>query len=529
MHTKMSYILPSRKSTLKGLLLLLLISAVMGLFFKEFVPAEAEQMDQSPTNMVQPHKAEQEQPQEAQAGQNVIYLPITMHPRPQTPFGVESNSSLNTSVNRTLLEHTDNLGGNWVRIIRINWRELQPNEGDPIEWGLLRDFDQEVELLTNAGMKLIVVVQRFPRWATIEETSCGAIREDKFDAFARFMNQVVTRYPEVYYWELGNEPDVDQAIISPDSVFGCWGDIDDPYYGGEHYGKMLKVVTPAIRAANPSAKVMIGGLLLARPNNLLVEQGRGRPELFLEGIIRAGVEDNNFDYFDSVGYHGHSNSYAANLDYTGDQLGDWGIPRCGEDDHCKGSAKGKIIWLRNIMHRYGVDKPLFLNESTLTCNSRDNTRPICTAPNPDETFYQNQATHVSRVAVRSLNEGIEGFVWYTINGPGWSNGALLDETQTPRPVYYAYQTLIEQIGTASNVMSPTQLDLYGEEVEAYRFYKDGRAIDVVWGLTDNPVTLSVPRSGQVFDQAGNVLSSTISGNNRQFSIGFETIYIHRQP
>lgn len=530
MHTKIPISFPGSSRTLKGFLFFFLMSAVVGWLFNEFVPVKAGLIDQSLATMAQSEATEEQQGREQANGQNLIYLPIVMVPRPETPFGVEANPFLTSG---TLLERTDDLGGTWVRLMRINWRQLQPIEGGPIQWNLLSNFEEELRQLKAAQMKPIIIVQHSPRWATINEpfeTDCGAIREDKFQAFADFMSQVVARYPQVYYWELNNEPDVDPTLVSVDQIYGCWGKKSEPYYNGEQYGKMLKVVTPAIRAANPNAKVMVGGLLLNSPNTDEVEPENGRPELFLEGIIQAGLQDNNFDYFDSVGYHGHSNYYAANLDYTGDQLGGWGIPRCGDHDYCKGSAKGKIIWLRNIMQKYGVNKPLFLNESTLTCNSRNGERPICTAPNPDQTFYQNQATHVSRVVARSLNEGIEGFIWYTINGPSWENGGLLDGSSQPRPVYHAYKTLIEQIGTADNVMSPPEVTIYGPDVEAYRFFKDGKAIDVIWALTDSGATVSLPTSEyrEAYDQLGNSLTGTTVGTNTEFTIGFETIYIHRQ-
>lgn len=93
------------------------------------------------------------------------------------------------------------------------------------------------------------------------------------------MGQLVARYRDpkydVRHWELGNEVDVDPSLVAPNNGFGCWGDIKDPYYGGRHYGEMLKVVAPAIRAANPAAKIWFGGLLLDLPNTASL--GAGAP------------------------------------------------------------------------------------------------------------------------------------------------------------------------------------------------------------------------------------------------------------
>ena len=125
-----------------------------------------------------------------------------------------------------------------------------------------------------------------------------------------------------------------------------------------------------------------------------------------------------------------------------------------------------------------------------------------------------------------------GFIWYTINGPGGSNGGLLDGAQNPRPVYYAYQTLIEQLGSAA-MTPPQQVDeVYAQPgIEAYRFIKDGKAIDVLWSLDGTPLTVSLPESSYIaaYDKAGGELNPTSVGSDYQFTVDFDNIYIHRQP
>jgi alpha-L-arabinofuranosidase len=103
------------------------------------------------------------------------------------------------------------------------------------------------------------------------------------------MAEVVRRYSRapynVLYWEIGNEPD---AYIFPnDSVYGCWGVKDDPYYGGEAYGRMLTAVAAAMKAVNPNVKILNGGLLLDKAYSSADPATRsGR---FFEGVLRAGA------------------------------------------------------------------------------------------------------------------------------------------------------------------------------------------------------------------------------------------------
>ncbi|MEJ2207683.1 MAG: cellulase family glycosylhydrolase, partial [Anaerolineae bacterium] len=238
-----------------------------------------------------------------------IYLPALFHRYPWiSPFGVESKYTMTWPL---LMTKAVDLRANWVRLNqRISWRDLQPAEGAAIDWSQLADFEDELRALKANGMTPMVIVDNHPEWATIEaygadgqRSWCAAIRPDKYNAFAQFMRELVTRYKvdefDVHYWELGNEPDVDPALVKGSSNFGCWGDIDDPYYGGEVYGEMLKVVTPAIRSEDPRARLMVGGLLLDRP--LTTDPNLGRPELFLEGILRAG----GGDYFDILAFHAY--------------------------------------------------------------------------------------------------------------------------------------------------------------------------------------------------------------------------------
>lgn len=243
------------------------------------------------------------------AGDEFVYLPLVYGKPPwSSPFGVEPTSMLQEgllSYTRTL-----ELGVGWVRLgTQVHWRQLQPNEGDPIQWSALASFEHQLVDLKKAGIRPLVTITDSPHWATIIPSSCAAVRTDKFAAFADFMGQLVERYKtdeyNVHDWEIGNEPDVDSDLVPVDNIFGCWGDNDDPYYGGQHYGEMLKVVGAAIKQADPTARVWIGGLLLARPDSAPNPNcsipGKCRPELFLEGILRASAASS----FDIVGYHAY--------------------------------------------------------------------------------------------------------------------------------------------------------------------------------------------------------------------------------
>jgi len=442
-----------------------------------------------------------------------VRLPLISIAYPwQSPFGVESNEE----AAGTVLDRAGELGTRWYRLHRISWRAIQPEEGGPYDWSVLDSFDGELRSLRQAGFTPVVVVHHSPYWATINDpspTDCGAIRADKFDEFAAFMQAVVARYkqPEfnVHYWELGNEPDVDPTLVAADSVFGCWGDMDDPYYGGRHYGEMLQVVYPAIKAIDRQAQVLVGGLLLGKPNTT-VPPGQGRPELFLQGILEAGAAP----YFDILPYHAHPVYLGQAADY------DNGLPSPWRTRG--GWTLGKARFLREMMAVYGVDKPLFLGETALGCESA-----YWTCDPPPADFFEAQADFVVRTFARDLSEKIEALIWYTLDGPGWRSTGLLDPDNNPRPVYYAYQQLVIRL---QNGEFDQAVD-YGPGIEAYRFSTRARLIDILWSIDTISDTITVPQPEflAAYSRDGAVLNPEPVGSDYQFVVGFSPIYVERQP
>jgi len=450
-----------------------------------------------------------------------LYLPVIMNNYPWiSPFGVEPNPLLLPGT--MLYTRTVELGAGWVRLNgsnRISWRLLQPQRGGPILWENLASFESELRALKAAGIHPIVIVDDYPLWATLgrngadgQPSYCDALKDDAFADYAQFLRALVARYksPEfdVHDWELGNEPDVDPRLVPHDSPFGCWGDIEDPYYGGRRYGEMLKLVVPAIRAEDPTARIWIGGLLLNRPG-IYEGPGKGTPGLFFQGILESGAAP----YLDIVAYHAYPTYVNRYYDYDLNAAWwtSWG-----------GNTLGKAAYLRGIMTRYGVDKPLFLNETGLMCPEYYS---WCTPP--DEQFFQIQASHVVRSFVRGISGGIRGFVWYTINGPGWRYTGLLNSDGSPKPVYIAYQVMIQQLQNTRYLGTIT----YTEGTEGYVFRRGPEILDVVWVVENRGLTVDIPQNKflRALTRDGVPITPTLAGTNYRIPVGFEPVYIVRQP
>lgn len=433
-------------------------------------------------------------------------LPVQQTPQERPIFGVETGTR---QIARPItLQRAQQLGATWIRLNTISWRSVQPEPDVPPEqwnWATLSAFEEELAAAAQANLTPMVVIDDYPRWATILPTSCGALLTDRFDDYARFLNELVNRYKQpphnIRYWELGNEVDIDPGIVPPDNIFGCWGDIDDPYYGGEHYGEMLKVVYPAIKAADPNAQVLIGGLLLDRPDTRIA--GRGKPERFLEGILRAGAGNS----FDILPFHAYPWFSGPGVD---SDLTDFRWAGLG------GMTTGKARFLREVMARYGVDKPLFLNETALLGRSQTSV------------FFEGQADHIVRAALRAMLANIQSYCWYTLNESNWLSAGLLDRTGNIRRPFVAYRELIEQVGTATEI---TATNVYTSGVEAYRINQGSYLLDVLWSRSPNRVVVDVLRPAFIaaYTRDGAAITPQPTLTGFQLEVGPSPIYIHSRP
>jgi hypothetical protein len=302
---------------------------------------------------------------------------------------------------------------------------------------------------------------------------------------------------------------VDPRLVPKDSVFGCWGNADDPeYYGGRQYGEMLKVVTPVIRQADPKAQVWIGGLLLDRPiaNSGCGLPSCGRPEWFLKGILQAGAGP----YFDVLAYHAYLYYGGPKVDPDILTTSIW-YPTWG------GITVGKARFLRQILQSYGVNnKSLSSNETALLYPSGI----------PEESFYQAQADHVVRSYTRALAENISSLFWFTLEGPEWRYSGLLNHGN-PNPSFIAYQQLIQRLNNARFIGTVT----YNAIIEAYAFDNRQQKIQVVWTKMDQTIEVQIPGAKFIaaYSRDGNPITPTPSGQDYLLSVGFSPVYLVFAP
>jgi hypothetical protein len=297
----------------------------------------------------------------------------------------------------------------WARLI-MNWTDsVEPADGiyNPTT---LNTFDRAVDLARGAGYKILVTVQKSPSWANhgADESAPPADSAE----LAEYMGFLASRYAgEVQAYEVWAEPNNPAAWpLGPDPI---------------QYGWMLRTVAPSIRAADPSAKVVFGGL-------------SGNDYGYLEQLY-AAMSDIG-DYFDVMATHAYVDSAqspeAAWL--TGDRL-----------------AVGAFSSYREVratMEKYGDTKPIWLTQfgwSTTTL--------------PDQgVSAQTQADYLTR-AYECLEQDdyVDVALWFSLrnqSGDDTWRGQLgtLSRNFTPKPAYDALKSYEPGAGGCDYERDPLQ-------------------------------------------------------------------------
>lgn len=421
-----------------------------------------------------------------------VYLPLIAKPWMNSTFGVEVSY-----LNETVAARAKEMRSAWVRINALNWSAYQPNNSS--EFITNPELEQELILADQNGMDAILIIHRTPGWAReYPDSVCGPISNDKLDEFADFMTRVVQKYSQppynVFHYELWNEPD--HFVVNDDpntpgnestKPYGCWGDPEADYYGGGKYAEMLKVVTPAMKSVNPNVKIVLGGLLLdCDPDDLENNCYYGAMSGYFEGVLQGG----GANYFDVVNFHAY-NYYANGVSPI---QREYEIPNWADKG---GQIEGKVAFLRDVMTRYGISKPIILSEAGLICSG-------CTVFPPE--FEQDKAEYVVWLYVRNWAEGLMATTWYTLDRGGWRGTGLLDAQNNPTQSYYAFKTMTETLFGANFVKEVNPPN----GVTAFEFEK-GQRIWVSFSMDGLEKLVDLSTYGQsvkAIDIFGNVCDGT---------------------
>jgi hypothetical protein len=186
---------------------------------------------------------------------------------PPTAGAAEPGLGINPTSPHQIAQ-AETLGAHWVRVF-ATWPDLEPQRGIfAPNW--VASYEQLFRSLP-AGAKVIIDVVDTPRWETgsADEHAPPANPND----YAAFVGALAHRWAgHVAAYEIWNEEDLPE----------WWSGGPNP----SAYAQLLKSTYPAVKAADPRATVVLGGLA-------------GNDYQFLEGVYQAGGKGS----FDAVAVH----------------------------------------------------------------------------------------------------------------------------------------------------------------------------------------------------------------------------------
>jgi Tol biopolymer transport system component/GH35 family endo-1,4-beta-xylanase len=293
----------------------------------------------------------------------------------------------------------NDLGFDWGKGY-VNWATVEPELGE-FRW---IDPDNIVEALGDQQVQILFRIHGTPAWARPPETSLSHPPNDMTD-FANFLTALATRYRgKVGAYEIWNEPNLsyEWGNLSPDPVA---------------YTEMLKTAYTAIKAVDPEALVISGGLSTT---------GNGSPTAygdlaFLQGMYDAGAKG----YFDAFGSHPYPFGRAP------DEVDPWGL------------SFSRVEEQYQVMQANGDgDSPIWITETGWVLQSSWDLGEHQAISVTQEQQAQYMAEAYAKVprdwpfvqAMFLFNLDFSTVSWYPAAEPmRWY--AILNPDRTPRPAY----------------------------------------------------------------------------------------------
>jgi Cellulase (glycosyl hydrolase family 5) len=287
------------------------------------------------------------------------------------------------------------LGTHWVRLF-ATWPDLEPVRGGlAANW--VANYEQTFRSLP-AGTKVIIDVVGTPQWETgsSDEHSPPANPQE----YAAFVGALAQRFgSHVSAYEIWNEED------SP----GWWAGGPNP----AAYAQLLEATYPAVKAADPSATVVLGGLT-------------GNDYQFLEGVYQAGGKGS----FDAVGVH---------TDTACNKLSPYEFLR-GSDNRMVDDSFLAYREVHAVMLANGDDKPIWMTELSWRTTNATCAEGAWAGQTAAGVSEEQQATYLKQAYhCMAENPYVQVALWFPLQDEGGVTSGLLRSNGSRKPSFAAMQ------------------------------------------------------------------------------------------
>ena len=379
-----------------------------------------------------------------------------------------------------------------VHLVREDffWEMIEPSQD---EWNL-QVFEHLVERVLESDMELVAILDYGVDWAM----PSGFNSEVKPEDFADFAGYVARNFHgRINYFEIGNEPD----------LFIFWRPLPDP----NHYGKLLKSASKAIRESNPEAKILFGGI---SP----VESYFYGPEGSWQFLLKVhSYHPDICQYFDILAIHPYAFLQASSPEFG-----------ATEKPALIYNLTGAIRQARKQLERIGCpEKEIWLTEMGW----------------PDLfTGKQRQASYLVRGLFLAMAEKVGAYAWYTF----WDSAergfnkedffglfTFPGKTPEPKPAYDAMKTAHQILGKMRYAGDLGEKLGWKNNCRALAFADDeNRWAIAIWketSLAESRCELEIPlpaqaRDWKLLNQYGKTISQGTSSPVK-LSAGMEVRYL----
>ena len=291
------------------------------------------------------------------------------------------------------------LGAKWVRVF-VPWPDLEPSPGvHSAFW--LGQYDRLLGALPKGAHAILDFVDT-PSW---ESGSAAANAPPSNPAdYAGILHFIAQRWAgKVAAYEIWNEEDAS----------AWWAGAPDP----AAYTRLLQAAYPAVKSADPAAKVVLGGLT-------------GNDYNFLQGVYQAGGKG----YFDAIGVH---------TDTACDVNSPFSFLRDNDGQIDQDSFIGyREVHATEVAN--GDDVPIWMTEMSWRTTSAVCSEGAFAGQKPEGVSEGRQAEYLAQ-AYHCLAQApyVQLGLWYPIDDEGAVDSGLERANHSHKPSYAAMRHYIK--------------------------------------------------------------------------------------